>query len=220
MTIGAAQQFFLGASKATGGGAAGYQIERSLRFNSSDSGFEGSKTVNRIRKMPPLSSFQNRLKYDADTGIFTWLGEFNAKRVGRRAGTTVGIKGYRTITIKKRRYYEHRVAWYMMTGEDPTGFEIDHINGDKSDNRFCNLRLATSQTNKANCGLTKSNNSGFKGVHARGSRWIASITYDNKLIHLGMFKCPKEAAIAYDNKAIELFGEFALTNAQLNEVAA
>ena len=204
----------------TAAAAGGYQVSRSLRFNSSDSGFEGSKTVNRIRKMPPLSSFQNRLKYDADTGIFTWLGEFNAKRVGRRAGTTVGIKGYRTITIKKRRYYEHRVAWYMMTGEDPTGFEIDHINGDKSDNRFCNLRLATSQTNKANCGLTKSNNSGFKGVHARGSRWIASITYDNKLIHLGMFKCPKEAAIAYDNKAIELFGEFALTNAQLNEVAA
>ena len=204
----------------TAAAAGGYQVQRSLRFNSSDSGFEGSKTVNRIRKMPPLSSFQNRLKYDADTGIFTWLGEFNAKRVGRRAGTTVGIKGYRTITIKKRRYYEHRVAWYMMTGEDPTGFEIDHINGDKSDNRFCNLRLATSQTNKANCGLTKSNNSGFKGVHARGSRWIASITYDNKLIHLGMFKCPKEAAIAYDNKAIELFGEFALTNAQLNEVAA
>jgi len=148
------------------------------------------------------------------------LGDFNAKRVGRRAGTTVGAKGYRTITIKKRRFYEHRIAWYMMTGEDPTGFEIDHINGDKSDNRFSNLRLATSQTNKANCGLNASNSSGFKGVHARGSRWIAGITHNRKLIHIGMFKTAEEAARAYDAKAVELFGEYALTNAQLQEVAA
>lgn len=204
----------LGAPAAAAGG-----ISRSLRFNSSDSAYEG-KPVNRIRKMPPLSFFQERLEYNADTGQFTWLGDFNAKRVGRRAGTTIGSKGYRTITIKKRRYYEHRIAWYMMTGEDPTGFEIDHINGDKSDNRFSNLRLATSQTNKANCGLTASNSSGFKGVHARGSRWIASITYDRKLIHIGMFKTAEEAARAYDAKAIELFGQYALTNAQLQEVAA
>jgi hypothetical protein len=170
--------------------------------------------------MPPLSFFQERLEYNAETGEFTWLGDFNAKRVGRRAGTTVGVKGYRTITIKKRRFYEHRIAWYMMTGEDPTSFEIDHINGDKTDNRFCNLRLATSQTNKANCKLTASNSSGFKGVHARGSRWIAGITHNRKMIHIGMFKTAEEAARAYDAKAVELFGEYALTNAQLQEVAA
>ena len=198
----------------------GYNIERSLRFNSSDSGFEGQETVNRIRKMPLVSFFQERLEYDAETGVFTWLGEFNAKRVGRRAGTTIGSKGYRTITIKKWRYYEHRIAWYMVTGEDPTGFEIDHINGDKSDNRFCNLRLATSQTNKANCGLSKSNSSGFKGVHRFRDKWIASITHDRRVIHLGVFELPEKAAAAYDAKAIELFGEFALTNAQLQEVAA
>jgi hypothetical protein len=200
--------------------AAGYEIERSLRFNSSDSGFEGRKTVNRIRKMPPVDFFKERLEYDAETGVFTWLGDFNAKRVGRRAGTTIGSKGYRTITIKKRRYYEHRIAWYMMTSEDPTGFEIDHINGDKSDNRFCNLRLATSKANKANCGLAKSNSSGFKGVHRFRDKWIASITYDRKLIHLGVHECPQKAAAAYDAKAVELFGEYALTNAQLQEVAA
>ena len=204
---------------ATAAGAGGYAIERSLRFNSSDSAYEG-KPVNRIRKMPPLSFFQERLEYDAQTGEFTWLGDFNAKRVGRRAGTTVGAKGYRTITIKKRRFYEHRIAWYMMTGQDPTGFEVDHINGDKSDNRFSNLRLATSQTNKANCGLTASNSSGFKGVHARGSRWIAGITHNRRLIHIGMFKTAEEATTAYDAKAVELFGEYALTNAQLQEVAA
>ena len=200
--------------------AGGYQIERSLRFNSSDSALEGEKSVNRIRKMPPIEFFKERLEYDAETGVFIWLGDFNAKRVGRRAGTTIGSKGYRTITIKKRRYYEHRIAWYMLTGEDPTGFEIDHINGDKSDNRFCNLRLATSQTNKANCGLTKSNSSGFKGVHRFRDKWIASITHDRKLIHLGVHECPEKAAAAYDAKAVELFGEYALTNAQLQEVAA
>lgn len=216
MTVpGGASPLLLSSTAAAGG----YAISRSVRFNSSDSGYEG-KPVNRIRKMPPLSFFQERLEYNADTGEFTWLGDFNAKRVGRRAGTTVGAKGYRTITIKKRRFYEHRIAWYMMTGEDPTGFEIDHINGDKSDNRFSNLRLATSQTNKANCGLTASNSSGFKGVHARGSRWIAGITHNRRLIHIGMFKTAEEAATAYDAKAVELFGEYALTNAQLQEVAA
>lgn len=201
-------------------GSTQYTVARSLRFNSSDSGFEGEKTVNRIRKMPPIDFFKERLEYDSETGVFTWLGDFNAKRVGRRAGTTIGSKGYRTITIKKRRYYEHRIAWYLITGDDPTGFEIDHINGDKSDNRFSNLRLATSQTNKANCGLTKSNNSGFKGVHRFRGKWIASITHDRKLIHLGVHECPEKAAAAYDAKAIELFGEYALTNAQLQEVAA
>jgi len=206
-------------ASAAGGGAAGYSISRSVRFNSSDSAYEG-KPVNRIRKMPPLSFFQERLEYNAETGEFTWLGDFNAKRVGRRAGTTVGVKGYRTITIKKRRFYEHRIAWYMMTGEDPTGFEIDHINGDKSDNRFSNLRLATSQTNKANCGLNASNSSGFKGVHKFRKKWIASITHNRKLIHLGVFDTPEEASNAYDVKAVELFGEYALTNAQLQEVAA
>ena len=197
-------------------GPSGYSISRSLRFNSS--ALKGEESVNRIRKMPPLSFFQERLEYNPETGEFTWLGDFNAKRVGRRAGTTVGVKGYRTITIKKRRHYEHRIAWYMMTGDDPTGFEIDHINGNKADNRFSNLRLATSQTNKANCGLTSSNSSGFKGVHARGSCWIAGITFNRKLIHIGMFKTAEEAAKAYDAKAVELFGEYALTNAQLHEV--
>jgi hypothetical protein len=201
------------------GEAGGYSISRSVRFNSSDSAYEG-KPVNRIRKMPPLSFFQERLEYDADTGEFTWLGDFNAKRVGRRAGTTVGAKGYRTITIKKRRFYEHRIAWYMMTGEDPTGFEIDHINGNKADNRFCNLRLATCQTNKANRGLSKSNSSKHKGVCKFRKKWIASITHNRKIIHLGVFDTPEEASTAYDAKAVELFGEYALTNAQLQEVAA
>ena len=207
-------------TSAAGGGGGGYEISRSLRFNSSDSALKAGKTVNRIRKMPPVEFFKERLEYDAETGVFTWLGEFNAKRVGRRAGTTIGSRGYRTITIKKRRYYEHRIAWYMVTGEDPTGFEIDHINGDKSDNRFCNLRLATCQANKANCGLSKNNSSGLKGVHAQGSRGIASITHNRQLIHIGMFKNAKDAAAAYDAKAVELFGEFALTNAQRQEVAA
>ena len=206
-------------SSAAGEPGGGYLIEISLRFNSSDSAYEG-KPVNRIRKMPPLSFFQERLEYNAETGEFTWLGDFNAKRVGRRAGTTIGSKGYRTITIKKRRYYEHRIAWYMMTGNDPTGLEIDHINGDKSDNRFSNLRMATCQQNKVNCGLSANNTSGYKGVTKNRKAWIASIMKDRQYVYIGSFETPEEAAKAYDAKAVELFGDYALTNAQLQEVAA
>jgi hypothetical protein len=170
--------------------------------------------------MPPLSFFQERLEYNAETGEFTWLDDFNAKRVGRRAGTTIGSKGYRTITIKKRRYYEHRIAWYMMTGNDPTGLEIDHINGDKSDNRFSNLRMATCQQNRVNCGLSANNTSGYKGVTKNRKAWITSIMKDRQYVYIGSFETPEEAAKAYDAKAVELFGDYALTNAQLQEVAA
>lgn len=217
MIPGSINSLLLGEEAAAGGG--GYAISRSLRFNSSDSAYEG-KPVNRIRKMPPLSFFQERLEYNAETGEFTWLGDFNAKRVGRRAGTTIGSKGYRTITIKKRRYYEHRIAWYMMTGDDPTGLEIDHINGDKSDNRFSNLRMATCQQNKVNCGLSANNTSGYKGVTKNRKAWIASITKDRQYVYIGSFETPEEAAKAYDAKVVELFGDYALTNAQLQEVAA
>ena len=212
---GSAAPFLLAQQPAEGA----YLIERSLRFNSSDSAYEG-KPVNSIRKMPPLNFFQERLEYNAETGEFTWLGDFNAKRVGRRAGTTIGSKGYRTITIKKRRYYEHRIAWYMMTGNDPTGLEIDHINGDKSDNRFSNLRMATCQQNKVNCGLSVNNTSGYKGVTKNRKAWIASIMKDRQYVYIGSFETPEEAAKAYDAKAVELFGDYALTNAQLQEVAA
>lgn len=94
------------------------------------------------------------------------------------------------------------------------GFEIDHVNQNGLDNRRTNLRHATKSQNRANVSLRKDNKSGYKGVSLLKSygKWRAYIQKDKKLLHLGFFDTPQEAAIAYNKKAKELFGEFAWLN--------
>jgi len=92
------------------------------------------------------------------------------------------------------------------------GFQIDHINGDKLDNRKSNLRYCTSDENSWNKKITKSNTSGYKGVSPVYRRWRVLIYVHGRRIHLGQYKNPIVAAKVYDRKARELFGEFANTN--------
>jgi len=95
----------------------------------------------------------------------------------------------------------------------PEGMVVDHINGNGLDNRKFNLRICTQQQNVQN-----SRSKGkFKGAYDskeknRKKRWISKIGLNGKTIHIGHFKTEKEAARAYDKKAIELFGEFANLN--------
>jgi hypothetical protein len=97
----------------------------------------------------------------------------------------------------------------MVTGEWPTGL-IDHQNGDGTDNRWANLRLATSSLNAANSRRRSDNTSGFKGVsRCRGARWRASIQLNGKFKHLGHFDTPEEAHAVYCAAAANYFGEFA-----------
>lgn len=97
---------------------------------------------------------------------------------------------------------------------DPPGLQVDHVNHDGLDNRRSNLRIATQSQNKANSRRYRQNASGFKGVYRRAhyDRWSAQIAYGGRLRHLGYFNSPEEAARAYDTKARELFGAFALCN--------
>lgn len=100
-----------------------------------------------------------------------------------------------------------------------TGWEyVDHINGDGLDNRRCNLRPATAATNARNVGLRSHNTSGYKGVtwHKAGRKWMAQLRVDGRQVYLGLFTDPAEAASAYDAAALEHFGEFARTNAELH----
>lgn len=93
------------------------------------------------------------------------------------------------------------------------GKQVDHINGNKLDNRRENLRICSKAENMRNTNKRRNNTSGFKGVvQSRKGRWVAHITKDYKMIHLGTFTNPKEAAVAYDNKARDIFGEFAKLN--------
>lgn len=95
----------------------------------------------------------------------------------------------------------------------PLNMCVDHKNVDKLDNRFQNLRVCTQAENVRNQRL-KSSKTGFKGVRVdlRNNTFRAVITYNYKRINLGGYKTPQEAALAYDKKAVELFGQFANLN--------
>ena len=96
----------------------------------------------------------------------------------------------------------------------PAGMEIDHINRNPLDNRKHNLRITTRQGNCMNVGPMKNRSSKYKGVHwhKKKQRWIAKITKDRKTIHIGTYLNEIYAAGKYDQKARELFGEFAYLN--------
>lgn len=94
-------------------------------------------------------------------------------------------------------------------------FEVDHINRNRLDNRRENLRLASHQQNMMNANYKKRPTSSiFKGVYMprNKSKWKAKIQHNGKAIHLGTYIDEKTAAMAYNNKAKELFGEFATLN--------
>ncbi len=100
-----------------------------------------------------------------------------------------------------------------MTGEWPKD-QVDHINQVKDDNRWCNIRECNSSQNKGNELLRADNTSGYKGVvwDKDRNKWRAQISINNKQTNLGRFDCKYEAARAYNEAAIEHFGEFACLN--------
>ena len=89
------------------------------------------------------------------------------------------------------------------------GFEADHENGIKTDNRRKNLRFATHSQNLANSKRYSTNTSGYKGVSRHGNKWQAEICVRGKKLYLGYFKDPEEAHEAYIKAAQKYFGEFA-----------
>lgn len=110
---------------------------------------------------------------------------------------------------KSRLLYMHRVVM-----GNPEGKEIDHINNDPLDNRKHNLRVATRSENMRNYKRLTKGSSQYKGVcwAKEENRWKAQIGFDKVNYHIGYFKTEEEAAKAYDEKAKELFGEFAYIN--------
>lgn len=114
----------------------------------------------------------------------------------------------RACRVENRKH----IAMHNEIMNTPIGKEIDHINRNALDNRKVNLRICTRQQNI--CNEVRKNKSGLRGVHFRDRKkpWVAYITVKRKQINLGSFNTEKEAAIVYDKKAKELFGEFATLN--------
>ena len=139
------------------------------------------------------------LDYSPESGKFTWktrpdehfispdrARSWNTKFAGKVAGSTDG-RGYREIKINDRHLKAHRIAWILMNGVAPD--QIDHINGNRSDNRISNLRNVTKAENDRNRATSSANTSGVMGVSWRksASKWQAQIKIDRRTIHLGYF---------------------------------
>lgn len=104
------------------------------------------------------------------------------------------------------------IALHRQIMKPPQGMDIDHINGDPLDNRRCNLRVCTRGQNLSNRPKHRGVSSIYKGVRRARKKWLASIKHDNVTTRIGLFETEIEAAIAYDNAAREIHGEFAYTN--------
>jgi len=149
---------------------------------------------------------QERLKkllhYCPDTGVFTCLVYRNGIKANREAGG-ISDRGYRRIKIDGKKHYAQRLAFLYMTGELPRN-QVDHINGVRNDNRWCNIRLATAIENAQNRKKRSDNTSGVVGVawYKPLEKWVASICVDGLPVRLGYFHHIFDAACA--RKSAEL----------------
>jgi hypothetical protein len=135
------------------------------------------------------------VSYDEQSGLFAW----KQKRQGAIAGKFGSIEktGYVRVKLLNKKYLAHRLAWFIVHKQWPDG-QIDHINGNRSDNRIVNLRVVDQSGNSQNRRAKQKNNqSGYFGVHASGAKWRAQIRIDKKLKHLGLFDTPELASMAY-----------------------
>jgi hypothetical protein len=125
---------------------------------------------------------------------------------------SVGGKGSISISHNSSSGRTIQIGRFILN-ENRSEYQVDHINRNPFDNRKTNLRICTHHQNQMNRGLRSDNKSGFKGVaFEKGKWWSARIKYKEKRIFIGFFKEKIEAAKAYNEKAKEIFGEFAWLN--------
>lgn len=149
---------------------------------------------------------QERLKelfnYDQETGLFTWIAKsrtIGGLKAGSLTGQTPNSNGYLRISVDSKRDYAHRMAWLYVYGDYPK-FDIDHINGNRSDNRIVNLRDVPHIVNSQNLrSATKTNTIGYMGItwSNYAKAWSSAVTVNGKRIHIGYFKDPEKAHQAY-----------------------
>lgn len=152
--------------------------------------------------LPSQSRLQELFTYDGEN--LRWAVDHPSVKKGSIAGS-IHYNGYRQVKIAKRIYRVHRLIWMLVTGEDPRDLTVDHKDTNPLNNRFDNLRLATSLQQQFN-------QPGQRGVYkckrVKGDRWAAMFRHK----HLGMFSTEAEARAAYLKAYREAAGDFAHTD--------
>ena len=182
-------------------------------------------------KNPDIDQIKKVIAYNPETGRAVWLprtpdmfdakgqrsaagscSNWNARYAGLPAFTYVGSGGYYRGHILGASQLLHRVAMALIRGGWDFRY-VDHINGNKMDNRASNLRECSNAENIRNA-ASRGGSSVYKGVcfHKQNKNWIANITVNYKTKHLGSFATELEAALCYDEAARDIHGEFARTN--------
>ena len=165
--------------------------------------------------LPLPASLFNDVQIDSKspTGLSWKRRVANCTQIGAPCGGKTA-KGYLAFMYKSKTYKVHRVVYFLYTGQDPGSLQIDHIDGDVTNNLPHNLRLADNGQNQANtCGQTK-RKCKYKGVTmSKSGRYIAQCKQRGKINkYIGIFDTEDEAAKAYDRVALAEFGEFAFLN--------
>ena len=185
-----------------------------------------------FKALPSPEVLRQLLRYEPDTGKLFWrprpdsvfsdsgfggsggeAARWNGKFADTEAFTADHGSGYLRGGVLGRDMFAHRVIWAIVTGSYPTQ-HIDHINRDRSDNRWENLREASRAQNNQNTRSAEGATSRYLGVWRDRSRnkWAAAISVDGRKIALGRFYSEELAARAYDAAAIKHYGAFANPN--------
>lgn len=151
-------------------------------------------TVERLREL---------LHYDSETGVFTRRFSTGGKFAGSVCGAPQN-QGYVQVMIDKGNHLAHRLAWLYVTGSWPAA-HIDHIDGNRKNNAFSNLREADRKTNAQNIRKAhRDNKTGLLGVTAHRRKFVANIFVDGCARRLGCFATAEEAHAAYLNAKREI----------------
>lgn len=164
------------------------------------------------KALPAFSYLRTQFIYDPETGQLKYRSIINEKRrCADQAGCIVSGSSdnqYRVVTVeypsgKKETIFAHRVAWKLMTGEEPP-IEIDHLDGDGLNNKWLNLRDGSEGVNAKNRRMYNTNTSGVTGVSRSRGKWRARIVRDGQQESLGYFKDKNEAASITKRERLKL----------------
>lgn len=149
------------------------------------------------KPLPPLNRLRELFSYCPESGQLLRLKSASPNaRKGDPAGSPHNA-GYLQVQVDGQKWLVHRLAWALQTGEDPGEMEIDHRDGNRSNNAWSNLRLATPSQNRANRSV--------RGFHRRGNRFF--VVHQHK--YVGLFETELEARHAYEKACEERSGEYA-----------